>query len=136
MEIVVPLKGIDRVVEYLNQTVGEDAIIFLMGDLASGKTTLTKAIAKSKNIDASVTSPTFGIQHRYGKNFYHYDLYRLSHHEFMEMGIFEEFDKSGWHIIEWGDEELKKFLLNAGYRVYTLYITLYQRKRKYVIKEG
>jgi tRNA threonylcarbamoyladenosine biosynthesis protein TsaE len=136
MEIVVPLKGNDRVVEYLNKTVGENAIIFLTGDLASGKTTLTQALAKGKNIDASVTSPTFGLQHCYSENFYHYDLYRISYSEFMEMGIFEEFDKSGWHIIEWGDKELKKFLLKAGYRVYSVDIISYPKERKYIIQEG
>ena len=37
----------------------------LVGDLGTGKTTLTKAIAKGLGIEEPITSPTFTIVHEY-----------------------------------------------------------------------
>jgi tRNA threonylcarbamoyladenosine biosynthesis protein TsaE len=129
-------KELNKVAEYLNQTLPKNAIIFLIGDLASGKTTLTKAIAKSKGIDSEVTSPTFSLQQCYGDDFFHYDLYRIDYSEFMELGLFEEFDRDGWHLVEWGDDRLKEFLLDAGYNLYTIFITPSDKKRKYEIEKN
>jgi len=116
-EITASLSELNRVVSYLNDILPSHAIVFLRGDLAAGKTTLTQAIAKAKGIETEVTSPTFSLQHCYGDDLYHYDLYRLDHEEFMQLGLFEEFDKAGWHMIEWGSDELKAFLESAGYNV-------------------
>jgi len=134
--IIASLNELNQITNYLNQTIPKNAIIFLVGDLASGKTTLTKAIAKSKGIDSEVTSPTFSLQQCYGDDFFHYDLYRIENQEFMELGLFEEFDKDGWHIVEWGDNELREFLLNIGYSVYTVTITPENKQRKYKIEKN
>jgi tRNA threonylcarbamoyladenosine biosynthesis protein TsaE len=137
MEIKASLEEINRVVEYMCSTLPKDAIVFLRGDLASGKTTLTQAIAKEKGIKSEVTSPTFSLQQCYiaedDSTIYHYDLYRLDHDEFMQMGLFEEFEKEGWHLIEWGSDELKSFLQNVGYNVSTIDIEPYKNRRKYTI---
>jgi len=137
MEIVAALDELGKVVTYLESTLPTDAIVFLRGDLAAGKTTLTQAIAKEKGIVGEVTSPTFSLQQCYvgndGKNLYHYDLYRLEHEEFMQMGLFEEFEKSGWHIVEWGSDELKAFLVSVGYNVVTVEIESNQNSRTYRI---
>ena len=127
---------LDIVADYLNRTLPKDAIIFLVGDLASGKTTLTKAIAKSKGVNSEVTSPTFSLQHIYSNDFFHYDLYRIDYIEFMQFGIFEEFNKSGWHLIEWGDDILKSFLKNAGYNIFTITITPHGNSREYIIERS
>ncbi len=120
-EIEASLDELSKVVDYLNKTLPSNAIVFLRGDLAAGKTTLTQAIAKAKGIVGEVTSPTFSLQQCYegnnGENLYHYDLYRLEHEEFMQMGLFEEFEKSGWHMVEWGSDGLKEFLESVGYNV-------------------
>jgi len=134
IKIEAPLRKLNKVVNHLNKTLPKNAIIFLTGDLASGKTTLTKAIAKSKGISDEVTSPTFSLQQCYGDSFFHYDLYRIENSEFMELGLFEEFDKEGWHLIEWGDDSLKELLLNAGYNIFTVTITLFNDMRKYTIE--
>jgi len=132
-EITASLDELDKVVTYLNDKLSSNAIIFLRGDLASGKTTLTKAIAKSKGIKDEVTSPTFSLQQCYLDTFYHYDLYRLEHEEFMQMGLFEEFEKGGWHIVEWGSTELKSFLEGVGYSVTTVDIESKENSRIYRI---
>jgi tRNA threonylcarbamoyladenosine biosynthesis protein TsaE len=135
-EIRASLKDIKKVVTYLNEIVPKNAIIFLIGNLASGKTTLTAQIAKSKGIEDEVTSPTFSLQQCYDKNLYHYDLYRIQNHEFMELGLFEEFDKDGWHMVEWGSDELREFLLDAGYNVFNVTITPFENQRKYEIEKN
>jgi len=137
MEIVATLEELHKVVTYLESTLPTDAIVFLRGDLAAGKTTLTQAIAKEKGIAGVVTSPTFSLQQCYvgedGANLYHYDLYRLEHEAFMQMGLFEEFEKSGWHMVEWGSDELKAFLEAVGYNVVTVEIESNQNSRTYRI---
>ena len=121
MEITASLSELNKVVRYLNESLPSNAIVFLRGDLAAGKTTLTQAIAKEKGIVGEVTSPTFSLQQCYGaedgSSLYHYDLYRLDHEVFMQLGLFEEFEKDGWHMVEWGSDELKAFLEGVGYNV-------------------
>jgi tRNA threonylcarbamoyladenosine biosynthesis protein TsaE len=124
------------VVAYLNKIVSKNAIIFLVGNLASGKTTLTAKIAKVRGVEGEITSPTFSLQQCYSTNLYHYDLYRIENSEFMELGLFEEFDKEGWHMLEWGDEVLKSFLLSAGYEIFTVTITPYEDRRIYTIEKN
>jgi len=106
--------------------------------LAAGKTTLTQAIAKSKGVEGDVTSPTFSLQQCYGaedgSTLYHYDLYRLDYEAFMQMGLFEEFEKPGWHMVEWGSDRLKSFLEAVGYCVVSVEIEPYHEKRKYIIE--
>lgn len=137
MEITASLSELNKVVDYLESTLTDNAIVFLRGDLAAGKTTLTQALAKAKGIEAEVTSPTFSLQQCYvgedGQNLYHYDLYRLEHEEFMQMGLFEEFEKEGWHLIEWGSPELKAFLEGVGYNVVTIDIEVSGDARIYRI---
>jgi len=135
-EIIADLDELNEVVAYLNDIVPTSAIIFLTGDLAAGKTTLTKSIAKAKGLEGEVTSPTFSLQQCYEENLFHYDLYRIENHEFMELGLFEEFEKEGWHMVEWGDGALKSFLLNAGYEVFTVIIEPFETKRKYTIEKN
>jgi len=132
-EIVASLEELENVVESLNVILPSTAVVFLRGDLAAGKTTLTQAIAKHRGITTDVTSPTFSLQHCYGEGLYHYDLYRLDHEAFMQMGLYEEFDKTGWHMVEWGSEALKTFLESAGYHVVMIEIEPAGDARKYRI---
>jgi len=132
--VVASLDGLERVVERLRVLLPAHAIVFLRGDLAAGKTTLTKAVAKAKGIEGEVTSPTFSLQHCYGEGLYHYDLYRLDDEEFMQMGLFEEFDKIGWHFVEWGSDALKAFLEGAGYTVAMVNIVPQGTQREYRIE--
>ena len=137
-EIIASLEELDKVVSYLDETLPSDTIVFLRGDLAAGKTTLTQAIAKAKGVEAEVTSPTFSLQQCYGvkdgSSLYHYDLYRLDHEEFMQLGLFEEFEKQGWHMVEWGSDELKAFLEGVGYNVATIDIETNENSRTYRIE--
>ena len=135
-EIIASEDELNKVVHYLNELIPKNAIVFLVGDLAAGKTTLTKRVARIRGVEGEVTSPTFSLQQCYEGNLFHYDLYRIDNEEFMELGLFEEFDKEGWHIVEWGDESLKRFFLRAGYEVFTVTIKPFENKRKYTIEKS
>ena len=54
----------------------------------------------------------------------------------MELGLFEEFDKDGWHMVEWGSNELRDFLINAQYNVFNVTITPIEEQRKYEIEKN
>lgn len=133
-EIKASLGQLDKVAAYLEKRLPQNCIVFLRGDLAAGKTTLTQAIAKSRGVKGEVTSPTFSLQHCYGKNLYHYDLYRLDHETFMQMGLFEEFEKEGWHMVEWGSDALWNFLKNVGYHLVLISIEPDDHNRRYRIE--
>jgi len=135
MEIIASQDELEKVVSYLQESLPSDAIVFLRGDLASGKTTLVQAIAKSRGIEGEVTSPTFSLQHCYGKGLYHYDLYRLEHEAFMALGLFEEFEKEGWHLVEWGSADLETFCLEVGYMLFVVEITVDGGQRCYRVTQ-
>ena len=133
-EITASLDELHKVVSFLEENVPPSAIIFLTGDLAAGKTTLASAIAKSRGIVSDVTSPTFSLQQCYSDTLFHYDLYRIINETFFELGLHEEFDKEGWHLVEWADESLKEFLANAGYNTISILITAVGESRNYTIE--
>ena len=82
-------------------------ILALTGDLGTGKTTLTKAIAKGLGIRETVTSPTFTIVREYDSGrmpLYHFDVYRIGDvSEMDELGYEEYFFGDGICVIEWAD---------------------------------
>lgn len=82
--------------------------IELVGDVGSGKTTLTKGIAKGLGINDTVQSPTFTINRTYendkGVRLCHYDFYRLSDPGIMADELHESLqDNNTVVVIEWGD---------------------------------
>ena len=82
-------------------------ILALIGDLGTGKTTLTRYIAEGLGVTEPVTSPTFTIAREYHSGrlpLYHFDVYRLeSGEELFETGAQEYFHQGGVCIIEWAD---------------------------------
>lgn len=86
-------------------------IICLIGDLGTGKTHITKGIAKGLNINEHITSPTFNIVNEYdGKlKLYHFDVYRVNDpDEIAAIGFDEYIFGDGLSVIEWANyiEEL------------------------------
>lgn len=128
------LETLDRFVDLLkNKILHKDIIVILRGDLASGKTTLVKRFVESVGINDLVTSPTFALQSIYGDEIFHYDLYNKGIEEFIALGMLEEFEKSGIHFVEWGDEKLQKLLLEYGYEVLVIEIEKKENSREYKI---
>ena len=127
------LEEINIFIEDLKDIINDDIIVILRGDLASGKTTLVKNYVKSLGLDDLVTSPTFSLQSIYSNNIYHYDLYTKTLDEFISLGMLEEFEKSGTHFVEWGDEKLQNLLVDYGYNVILIEIEKCDNKRQYRI---
>ena len=85
------------------------SIIFLEGDLGSGKTTLVKEILKSFGLSEPVTSPTFTIIEPYlikDKKIYHIDLYRIESRKELEVLGIEEYSAENDCLIfiEWPEK--------------------------------
>ena len=80
-------------------------LVFLEGELGSGKTTLIKQFCKELGFKNQVTSPTFPLLNIYKyneKNIYHADLYRLKNiDEINEMGFYEVMESNNWFFVEW-----------------------------------
>jgi tRNA threonylcarbamoyladenosine biosynthesis protein TsaE len=135
MTIETDLSSLEKVIEPLNDLIAHDAncIVLLIGDLASGKTTLVKEFVRSRDIDSTVTSPTFSIQQIYGNSIFHYDLYNKTIEEFLALGLIEEFEKEGIHFVEWADESLKNILIEYGYDIIQIQIEKLQNSRRYEI---
>jgi tRNA threonylcarbamoyladenosine biosynthesis protein TsaE len=112
----------------------KEGVVILRGDLAAGKTTFVKAVAKTFGYEEDVTSPTFSLQQCYGENLFHYDIYNHGLEHFLSLGMLEELDKKGLHFIEWGDDKLIKMLQNVGIEVMSIDIEKTNNdKREYIV---
>lgn len=129
------LDNLDRVAEYIINVSNQNGIIILRGDLASGKTTLASEIASKLTGGEGAVSPTFSLQHVYKDKLFHYDLYRMDFEEVSSLGLLEEFDKDGLHLIEWANEQLTTLLAQAGYDVWRVDITPIEKGRRYEIQK-
>ncbi len=110
----------------------KNGVIILRGDLAAGKTTFVKKMVKFLGIDEEVTSPTFSLQHCYGKSVFHYDMYNQGLEHFISLGMLEELERDGLHFVEWGDDALAKILNSAGINIITIDIEkISNDKREY-----
>lgn len=89
------------------QTLKKGDVIALVGDLGTGKTTLSKYIAEALGITETITSPTFTIVQEYHSSrlpLYHFDVYRVDDIEEMyRIGYEEYFYGEGVCIVEWAD---------------------------------
>lgn len=126
------IKQLPLLCQYIDNL--ENKIILLEGNLASGKTTLTKAFASYLGLKDKVSSPTFSVLNIYSDTLYHYDIYQDGYHKFLELGLIENLDNGKYHIIEWADENIKNILNQFGFG-YTLVkiSSSIKTKRKYSV---
>ena len=91
----------------LGRSARPGTVIALIGDLGTGKTTMTKSIARGLGVDDVITSPTFNIVKEYESGrlpLYHFDVYRIGDiDEMYELGYEEYFYGRGVSVIEWAD---------------------------------
>ena len=83
-------------------------VVLLIGELGSGKTTLSKGIVEGLGAARAedVSSPTFTLIHEYGDpvSVYHIDLYRLdTAEEARRLGLEDLFEQQAVALIEWGE---------------------------------
>ena len=82
-------------------------IVCLTGDLGTGKTHITKGIARGLNIDDNITSPTFTIVNEYDSGrlkLNHFDVYRVSDpDEVYAIGFDDYIFSDAVSVIEWAN---------------------------------
>ena len=102
-------KDLNKITEKINKIISPGDYIFLFGEIGSGKTTFTRLLVNSLEVnnklpESEVLSPTFNIVYEYEINnilIKHFDLYRLkSKDELNNLGIFDNTEDI-ITIIEW-----------------------------------
>ncbi len=80
------------------------AVVWLSGDLGTGKTTVARAILEGLGVETEATSPTYELVHRHStpeRVLYHLDCYRLqSPSEAAELD-WETIRRGDLTLIEW-----------------------------------
>jgi len=98
-------------------------LILLSGDLGAGKTTLTKGIVSGLGAaeEEEVTSPTFTLVHKYGREprVYHVDLYRIDGSRDLDtLGLEDLFAEPAVVIVEWAE----KLTLRTDWPIVRIYV--------------
>jgi tRNA threonylcarbamoyladenosine biosynthesis protein TsaE len=80
-------------------------VVYLYGELGSGKTVFAKAVCAELGVREAVTSPSFVIATEYegSMKIAHIDLYRLAGANARNLPLEEYMAESGITLIEWAD---------------------------------
>jgi tRNA threonylcarbamoyladenosine biosynthesis protein TsaE len=87
---------------------GDSFVLYLQGDLGTGKTTLTRGMLRALGEQGAVRSPTYGLITEYDTprgRVLHLDLYRLRlPEELMALGLADYLADSRLWLIEWPEQ--------------------------------
>lgn len=132
-EKVCDLTHLKSLVKEIISDIGNEGVILLRGNLASGKTAFVKAFASALGVEEDISSPTFSILHEYEGQLFHYDIYQCGVDGFLKSGLVEKLDCVGYHLIEWGESEFEALLRHFGISYSTIDITTESSKRRYKV---
>jgi tRNA threonylcarbamoyladenosine biosynthesis protein TsaE len=83
-------------------------VIYLIGDLGAGKTTLVRGVLRALGYGEKVKSPTYTLIEPYivsRLHLYHFDFYRFTApEEFLDAGLDEYYSGDGVCMVEWPDK--------------------------------
>ena len=104
----------------LAQALAPGLVIYLDGDLGSGKTTLVRGVLRGLGYAGNVKSPTYTLVELYAisrLNLHHFDFYRFSQpEEYLDAGLDEYFQGEAVCFVEWPDKA-GNYLVPADLRV-------------------
>jgi tRNA threonylcarbamoyladenosine biosynthesis protein TsaE len=138
MQVELFLDGEDKTIK-LGELIGKNlpvpSLVYLEGDLGSGKTHLSKGIAAGLGITDEITSPTFTLINEYSCeniNLYHLDLYRLDNlKQVLNLGIEDFIDNPESVVLfEWA-EKLENY--NFGGNILRIAIFHQDDGRRFII---
>ena len=132
-EKVCDLTHLKSLVKEIISDIGNEGVILLRGNLASGKTAFVKAFASALGVEEDISSPTFSILHEYEGQLFHYDIYQCGVEGFLKSGLVEKLECVGYHLIEWGEGEFEALLHHFGISYSTIDITTESSKRRYKV---
>ena len=102
----------------------EGLLIFLKGDLGSGKTTLARGLIRGLGYIGPVKSPTYSLVEQYEFDVFtlnHFDLYRFTNpNEWLASGFEEYINSYDVTLIEW-PEKSSELLPNPDLEIELLY---------------
>ena len=142
IERIEQMKSIGKIISSL---LFPNTLLFLTGELGSGKTTLTKFISRHLNIKSKIQSPTFSILKQYPicfnkkRTFFnHFDLFRLKKEKELIKLLknLKELTFENINVIEWGknDPDFYKWIKTPGFLIIQLEIRQINDKRIIKIK--
>lgn len=104
MQIMVPSdEDMQLLGRSLASVLDQGDVVYLVGELGAGKTTLVRGVARGLGYQGRVTSPTFTIMNIYDTlpKIYHFDFYRLEEGDITDLGLEDYLEKEGIAFIEW-----------------------------------
>ncbi len=80
-------------------------IVLLYGPIGAGKSVFARGVASGLGAGRWRGSPTFTLVHEYSTKppLYHFDLYRISADEVMDLGLLDYARPDSIMIVEWAD---------------------------------
>ncbi|MBL8503719.1 MAG: tRNA (adenosine(37)-N6)-threonylcarbamoyltransferase complex ATPase subunit type 1 TsaE [Rhodocyclaceae bacterium] len=104
----------------LAQALAPGLVIYLEGELGSGKTTLVRGVLRGLGYAGNVKSPTFTLVELYAisrLNLHHFDFYRFSQpEEYLDAGMEEYLQGGAVCLVEW-PEKAGDYLAQADMRI-------------------
>ena len=94
-----------KIAKKIAKTLIPGNVMYLYGELGSGKTVFVKGICAGLGIDEEITSPSFVIATEYRGTLVvaHIDLYRLQRGQAGDLPVEEYILQDGVTVIEWAD---------------------------------
>ncbi len=97
--------------EMLSEKIEPGEVVYLIGELGAGKTTLVRGILTGLGYQKNVVSPTYTLVEPYKTpdyDIYHLDLYRLNAEQEIEnLGLRDFLDGHAVFLIEWPEKFAK-----------------------------
>jgi tRNA threonylcarbamoyladenosine biosynthesis protein TsaE len=121
--------------EKLAKIVRSGDLIFLQGDLGSGKTTYMRGFLRGLNFTGKVKSPSYTLLEQYELELTinHFDLYRFKdQREWDDAGFCEFINNNDVNVIEWPEKADDVIPISD----LTIFFTFLDEKKRKIVFEG